>query len=216
MHIKKTDSGLLHSCMYIVEENGHALVIDPCKKTDIAEGLKVDYLMITHEHYDHISGVNEWKEKTGAPLLCSKACAQNICNPIKNLSRMFDVFCQMQTWFPSEKVFSGPVEYVCEADLVFEDQLELDWQGHHVVLLEIPGHSAGSIGIDLDVTDFFSGDSLLEGKEVELRLPGGNRKQWEETGKDRINTIPVGTRIWPGHFESFTKQSSIQNQNGRT
>ncbi len=203
MRIHKFDSGLLHSCMYVVEENGHALVIDPCMDTKAATGLVVDYLLITHEHYDHISGVNAWKQETGAPLLCSRTCAENIRNPRKNLSRIFDVFCQMQTWFPAEEVCVDTQEFTCEADQTFEDKAEMDWQGHHLELIEIPGHSAGSIGIGLDGTDFFSGDSLFDGREVELRLPGGSRKQWEEIGHKRIDAIPEGTRIWPGHFESF-------------
>ena len=103
MQINKTDSGLLHSCMYVITENHHAVVIDPCKDISSAAGLTVDYLIITHEHYDHIYGVNEWKAATGAKLVCSSACAANIRSAKKNMSRYFDVFCQMQTWVPTER-----------------------------------------------------------------------------------------------------------------
>ena len=48
MQIKKTDSGLLHSCMYVLEEEGHAIVIDPCQDRSAAGDLIVDYLLITH------------------------------------------------------------------------------------------------------------------------------------------------------------------------
>ena len=75
MQIKKTDSGLLHSCMYLLEEKGHAIVIDPCRDLSAAGDSIVDYLLITHEHYDHISGVNEWKNGCAASLqqgLCRK------------------------------------------------------------------------------------------------------------------------------------------------
>lgn len=205
MQIKKIDSGILHSCMYVVEENGHAIVIDPCINTDPADGLKVDYLISTHEHYDHISGVNEWKYVTGAPLLCSKACAANIKNPRKNMSRYFDVFCSIQTWTPIENMKRKSFEYSCEADLVFEDHMTFCWQGHNITVLEIPGHSMGSIGIDIDHTDFFSGDSLLENCEIELRFPGGSIQKWERIGKKRIEAIPDGMKIWPGHFESFIR-----------
>lgn len=210
MRIKKTDSGLLHSCMYIVEEQGHALVIDPCEDTSEAEKLIVDYLLVTHEHYDHISGVNKWKERSGAPLVCSEACAKNIRDPRKNLSRYFDVFCQMQTWMSTEGMDIVPVEYSCEADITFQDTFLLEWQGHRISLLEIPGHSSGSIGIDIDGTDFFSGDSLLRDSDTELRFPGGSPKKWEETGRKRIEAIPDQERIWPGHFESFIKRDKLK------
>lgn len=208
MQIKKIDSGLLHSCMYVVEESGHALVIDPCMDTEDAERLTVDYLMVTHEHYDHISGVNRWKQVCAAPLICSETCAKNLRDPKKNMSRYFDVFCHMQTWMPVEGMDIKPVEYSCEADLTFQDRLTLEWQGHRIMLMEIPGHSAGSMGIDIDGTDFFSGDSLLKDSKTELRFPGGSAKKWEEIGRKRIEALPDGMRIWPGHFDSFIRRKT--------
>ena len=210
MRIRKVDSGLLHSCMYVVEENGHALIVDPCTDTGAAGGLTVDCLLVTHEHYDHISGVNAWKERCGAPLLCSRVCAERIRDPRKNMSRYFDVFCQMQSWVPMGDTIVEPVEYTCEADRTFEDRMSFSWQGHSVSLMEIPGHSPGSIGIRIDDTDFFSGDSLLENTETELRFPGGSAKKWEEIGKKRIEALPEGIRIWPGHFESFLNRAGSE------
>ena len=206
MKISKTDSGLLHSCMYIVKENGHAIIIDPCMDVSCMQDLTVDLLVVTHEHYDHISGVNAWKEICHAPLMCSKACAANIKSSRKNMSRYFDAFCEMQTWIPLEELHIRPVDYSCEADITFEDRTQLEWQGHTITLIEIPGHSAGSIGIDIDGTDFFSGDSLLQDRETEVRFPGGNAQKWDEIGRIRIEAIPAGTRIWPGHFDSFIKE----------
>ena len=189
--------------MYIVEENGHAVVIDPCRDTAAGDGLTVDWLIVTHEHYDHISGVNEWKEKTGAPLLCSRACAERIENPKKNMSRHFDAFCMLQSWTPVGETRIDPVSYTCRAERTFEDTYSFLWQGHRFSLMEIPGHSPGSVGIMLDNTDFFSGDSLIAGSPIELRFPGGSAAAWEETGKKRIEALPDGVMIRPGHFESF-------------
>ena len=205
MRIEKIDSGLLHSCMYLLEENNHSIVIDPCLNTALAEKTTVDYLLVTHEHYDHISGVNVWKQKTGAPLLCSRACAEKISDPKKNLSRYFDVFCEMQTWVPMEGMVVKAVEYACDAELTFEDERVFLWQGHIVRMLETPGHSAGSIIIIVDGQECFTGDSFLEHFDTELRFPGGSRKEWKKMGKPRIDSIPDGTRIWPGHFDSFVK-----------
>lgn len=203
MRIKKTDSGLLHSCMYVIEENGRAIVIDPCEDTGQAGDLDVDWLIITHEHYDHISGVNRWKEQTGAPLLCSRPCGERIRSSSKNLSRYFDVFCQIQTWTEIDLTDIRTVEYTCEADKVFDDRMLFEWQGHQVELMEIPGHSPGSIGIMIDRSDFFSGDSLMENDRTELRLPGGNARKWEEIGKKRLEALPDGITVHPGHFDSF-------------
>ena len=202
MNVERIDSGLLNSSMYVVSENSHAIVIDPCLDVDAADKFIIDYLFITHEHYDHIFGVNTWKEQTDASLVCSKVCSERIKDSKKNQARHFDSFCEIQSfstqWDPS--FFN--LRFTCEADITFEREKCIEWQGHRVRLVEIPGHSPGSIGIWIDDM-FFSGDSLLEGKEIELRFPGGSRKQWEELGKKIIDAIPDGTMIYPGHFDRF-------------
>jgi len=203
MRIGRFDSGLLSSNMYVISENGHAVVIDPARDTSPGGGLAVDLLLITHEHYDHISGVNAWKRQYGAPLLCSRACAERIVSPSKNLAKHFDAFCEIQTWVTLETLPQVETDYRCTADRTFEDRLEFVWQGHTFLLEEIPGHSPGGIGILVDGREFFSGDSLLRDSEIEFRMPGGSRKQWLETGKARIEAVPKGAVIRPGHFEEF-------------
>ena len=203
IEIRRYISGLLSSNMYVVIEGDHAIVIDPFEDVQAAKGLTVDTILLTHEHYDHISGVNAWKEATDAPVLCSKVCADNIQNPRMNLARHFREFCELQTWIELKEIPKSNPDYFCSADIVFEDKMTLKWQGHEFSLFEIPGHSLGSIGIMLDGTDFFSGDSLTENGRIELRMPGGSLKKWMETGRRRMELIPEGTRVWPGHFDSF-------------
>ena len=203
MEIKKYDSGILSSNMYIIEEGGHAIVIDPARNTVPGRNLKIDLLIVTHEHYDHISGVNAWKEQYCVPLLCSNACAVRLCDPAKNRARHFDAFCELQTWMKLEKLPEIDTSYACRADQVFNEEKSFFWQDHRFRLIEIPGHSPGSIGIYLNEGLFFSGDSLIKGCEIELRFPGGSKKQWQEIGEPRIKAVPKGTMIYPGHFESF-------------
>jgi hydroxyacylglutathione hydrolase len=212
IEIKRYESELLSSNMYVIVEGKHAIVIDPFEDTVPAQGLKIDYIILTHEHYDHISGVNIWKEMTGAPVLCSKACAENIKNPKKNLAYYFKEFCELQTWMELDEIPTLDSEYSCSADQTFENEIDIKWWGHVFKLFEIPGHSLGSIGIMLDGKEFFSGDSLLENSEIDLRMPGGSRKKWKEIGSKRIKTIPEGTRIWPGHFKEFCLQQVVEDR----
>ena len=212
MKINRYVSRLMLSNMYVIVEKGHAIIIDPFEDITPADNLIVDKILLTHEHYDHISGVNKWKNITGAPVLCSKACASNIKDPRKNMSRYFDTFCLLQTLLPAKQTNLNIVDYCCEADLIFEDMISLQWQEHTITMLEIPGHSLGSIGIYVDESDFFSGDSLFKDFEIELHLPGGSVQKWEEIGKKRIEAVPCGTKIWPGHFEDFIKHNEIKEQ----
>ena len=203
MEITKIDSGILCSNMYVIKETGHAFVIDPARNILPGKGLIIDFLIVTHEHYDHISGVNAWKKAYHAPLLCSEACAERLGDPRKNRARHFDAFCEMQTWMPLEKLPEIDTEYACHADRTFQNETTFMWQNHRIHLVEIPGHSPGGIGVYLGDDSFFSGDNLIKDCEVELRFPGGSKKQWHEIGEPRIKAVPKGTKIFPGHFESF-------------
>lgn len=203
MRITRYDSGLLCSSTYVVQEGEHALVIDPGRPVPLPEGLQVDKLLITHEHYDHIFGVNRWKEETGAPLLCSEAAARRITSSTINQARYFPAFCQMQSYSAQWDEDLIDAAYTTCAEESFSDSLDMEWQGHRLRLVELPGHSPGSIGIYIDDTDFFSGDSILEHHEVELRFPGGSRQAWEARSEKIIRDLPEGIRIWPGHYDGF-------------
>ena len=204
MEIKRYESPFLASNMYIIIEGKRAIVIDPFIDLKPAKGLVIDKIILTHEHYDHISGVNVWKAATKAPVLCSKTCAENIQSPRKNMARLFEVFCELQTWMALDTIPKADEEYTCFADEIFEDEMGFVWLGHSFHLFELPGHSLGSIGILLDNQHFFSGDSLIKDREIELRFPGGNKAKWEHIGAPRLALLPNGVQVHPGHFKEFT------------
>ena len=205
--IKRYESDLLSSNMYVITENGHAIVIDPFDDISPAEGLHIDRIILTHEHYDHISGVNVWKNARNAPILCSRVCAENIQSPRKNLAYYFKDFYELQTWIKLDNIPVYDPTYSCSADEVFDNEMFFDWKGHRWYLFELPGHSMGSIGIVLDGEAFFSGDSLIANTEISLRLPGSSKKNWNEIGLPRLKKLPVGIRVYPGHFKDFVHRT---------
>lgn len=204
MEIIRYTSNLLSSNMYVIKENNEAIVIDPFQDTTAVKGLNVRKIILTHEHYDHISGVNVWKGITNAPVLCSASCADNIQSPKKNFAGMFEVFCELQNWMKLDEIPVIDIKFSCHADEIFNDVMSFRWHEHIFILFEIPGHSAGSIGILLDNKFFFSGDSLFENQDVELRLPGGNKSKWNEISTSRLALLPNGILVFPGHFRDFT------------
>ena len=205
MEIKRFETDLMSSNMYLIVEKGYAIVIDPYRNTELGEGLNIDLIILTHEHYDHISGVNLWKEKYHAPVLCSQKCAENIKNPKRNLANHFKEFCELQTWIQLKNVPEFDKDFTCSADITFEDKKTIEWMGHIIKLFETPGHSQGSIGILMDDLYFFSGDSLMRGMNIELRMPGGSRRDWNRIGKMRLDSVPDGITVFPGHNSEFIK-----------
>ena len=123
--------------MYVLEENNHLIFIDPGIVDIDMTGKTLDYILLTHEHYDHISGVNYWKEMTGVKVVCNDRCAEGIKKPTRNLSFMFKEFCEIQ----SVRKIVEPVEnlnYSAEADITFEDTYEMmHLNGDESALMEV-------------------------------------------------------------------------------
>ena len=61
----------------------------------------------------------------------------------------------------------------------------------------------GSAGIFLDGDTFFSGDYLIPGEEVILRLPGGSETDYRAVTEPILRGLPPGLRICPGHGEPY-------------
>ncbi len=177
-------------------------MIDPCVYDYDLWGQKIDYILLTHEHYDHISGVNDCKSVSMGKVICSEDCAERIRDPKKNMAHYFKAFCDIQTW-TDEIPKEVDENYSCEADIVFKDRYEFTWCGHDVRFVHTPGHSPGSCAILIDDHNLFCGDSLIKGYEPTLRFPGGSRKKWKEISEPYFKSLSGDMRVYPGHFVDF-------------
>jgi beta-lactamase superfamily II metal-dependent hydrolase len=92
------------------------------------KGLNVDYILLTHEHFDHCWGVNELIEKTEAKVVCMQNCKDKVLQP----SNYFNKF-----YFNSEEEYS-----VNRVDIVVEDlEYALDWNGTNIRFIETKGYA---------------------------------------------------------------------------
>ncbi|MDE5830882.1 MAG: MBL fold metallo-hydrolase [Clostridia bacterium] len=89
----ETMLGNYTNCYVIAdEEKKEAMVIDPAGEPNkIAETLdllnaKLKYIYLTHCHADHTGGFEELKKETGAKVLIHRNEAENLYNPVVNLS----------------------------------------------------------------------------------------------------------------------------------
>ena len=75
MKIKLFNVGIIDTNCYLVtdEISGESVVVDPGAMSPELESAlkesKVKYILLTHGHFDHITGVSELKENTAEKLL---------------------------------------------------------------------------------------------------------------------------------------------------
>jgi glyoxylase-like metal-dependent hydrolase (beta-lactamase superfamily II) len=207
MKITTVITPLIKSNMYLLQEESHIIVIDPYASEEIIQRTRsreesLDYLFLTHEHYDHISGVNAIKKDFECQVLCSKACAERIIDPRLNYSRHFEAYCIIQNGMRRGE--APKVEpYSCVADLMFSEYYRFDWQGHTIELVETPGHTIGSICILIDKIILFSGDTLIFDHKTETKNYKNGSKDFEGKSKPFLQALLPDTVVYPGHGDSF-------------
>ena len=159
-----------------------AVVIDP--GDDVSglrlEGATVAAILITHTHFDHIGGVADLGEATGAPVYISAAEAFV-------LERPDDVYAaygvQIRPW---------SAEHRLEGD----EALEL--AGIHFQTLPVPGHSPGHLAFAADGA-LFSGDVLFAGSVGRVDLPGGDWETLLQSIQRIAERFPPETVVYSGH-----------------
>lgn len=196
---------VITSNMYVLIAGEEALVIDPNisaeAETLLAEaGVKSCTVLLTHEHYDHISGVNRLRQLYSCRVICTKACAERIQNPRKSCASSFSVLFLSHD-SADRKTIEGLIdtEYSCFADESYSDYMELLWHGIRICLKELHGHSPGSQIIHLDDIYVFTGDNLNPNLETITRLPGGSKKSYEEEVVPYLRNLREDSLIFPGH-----------------
>lgn len=196
---------VIDSSMYLIPGDGSCLVVDPCVSTKAEELLREScvqncMILLTHEHYDHISGVNRLRELLPCTVICSEICGKRIADSRKNSAAYITALMVTKTTEEQER-FSKLVDtrYICCADQTYSNQMELTWEDLTLTLRETPGHSPGSQVIEIDNHWYFTGDSLIPGEKIITRLPGSSKKAYMEMTRPYLESIAAGSILFPGH-----------------
>ena len=197
----------IDSRMYVLlsfSSQGNAVIIDPCVSEEVAallrsNGISNLTVLLTHEHYDHISGLDWLRERFACRAVCSEACAAAIQSPLKNKSKYFPVLFMNHPPEIQEQVkLLGiqPTEY--HADDWFHGEKELEFGRFKLLLRTVPGHTAGSMAVLLGDNCLFSGDSLLRIPPI-LRRPEGNRAGYYAETLPWFLSLGPDAMVYPGH-----------------
>ena len=194
MKIIQLEVGNLGTNCYIAysENTKNAVVIDPGGGIDrIAaalnrEGLKVEAIINTHGHADHVLGNVRLKELTGAPLWIHKDDADMLGSGSRNLS-----------------AFIGASTSCGTADRLLKDGEVLQIGDFTLKVLHTPGHTQGGISL-LAEQDVFVGDTLFAESIGRTDFPGGSYSQLIDSIKTKLMVLDDETRVYPGHGPATT------------
>lgn len=172
------------------EGSGHGLIVDPGEEPDriLAAveqmGVKVEAILITHCHFDHIGAVAPVATVTGAPVYCPELESPMLAD--------------IMSFVPYAGI--GPYESY-EADETVKGGETLELADLTLDVIFTPGHSPGHVTYSVrDEEAIFSGDVLFQGSVGRVDLPGGDGPTLLRSIRDLVESHAPETGVYPGHM----------------
>ena len=180
---------MLSSNCYILISEKEATVIDHCvepemilnKINDVSIYIKVEKIIYTHAHVDHIYYAEQLKAKTNAKTYGHSGDKELYGNAYKNGSVLFGMNKRFDIY-----------------DVELTDGQILKIGKKQVTVIHTPGHTMGSICIYADNL-LFTGDTLFYESVGRTDLATGNTDMLIQSVQKKIYTLPEETLILPGH-----------------
>jgi len=181
---------------YVVgcERTHEGVIIDPGDEVDglldfvTREDIRIQHILLTHAHVDHVTGVGLAKRALGVPVhlhrddlfLYDRALDQ---------ARMFGL--DVPEAPPAIDRF-----YVAGESIPFGD---LEARPHHT-----PGHCPGGVCLEIGAAgqrgqDLFVGDTLFAGSIGRTDLPGGDYQTLMGSIRTVLFAFGDDARVYPGH-----------------
>lgn len=204
----------MHSNMYVKMEDDEALIVDPHASDSLIEVFRQAHvkrllILLTHEHFDHTSGVNFYRDKIKETyVIAHKECAAYIRIPKNNRPlTLLTMVADTERKALMDFYRSIPVESICVDRCIIEETICF-WRGHELRFVPCPGHSPGSMVILFEHMHIFTGDYLIPHTSVILRFPGGSERDYLRITKPFLDRLQDQVYILPGHKAPYRLRDS--------
>lgn len=180
---------------YVLSAGASCWIVDagfePAEMLDAIDqrGLKVEQVVLTHAHLDHIAGLHAVRRRhPDVPILIHEDEAAFLTDTRLNLSAAF-----------VEPVVAP------EATGVMKDGETLQFGGCEFDIIHTPGHSPG--GVTLYAAEHavaLVGDTLFAGSIGRYDFPTSDGPTLMRSINDKLMQLPDDTRVLPGHGPETT------------
>jgi glyoxylase-like metal-dependent hydrolase (beta-lactamase superfamily II) len=176
------------------EEAQEAIVIDP--GDDVSRihrrltglGLKLEQILVTHAHIDHVGGALKLKLLTGAPIFLNEDDLP-----------LLEMMEAQAAWLGVD-----PPETALPDESLVDGQ-HVGLEHYPAQVLHTPGHTQGSVCLHFaPLKMLIAGDTLFAGSIGRTDLPGGNFDQIMDSLRSRLLVLPDETQVLPGHGPATT------------
>jgi hydroxyacylglutathione hydrolase len=191
--VNRYELGPIGTNCYVVRarpDAAEAVVVDPGGdaariQRELAEmGSRCTAILITHGHWDHLGGVADLAESTGAPV----HMAEEERVLLEDLNSFTPPGVQLRPYVPQ---------------IVLQGDEALELAGISFQTLRIPGHSPAHLAY-YAAGSLFSGDLVFAGSVGRTDLPGADWDTLVESIRMLADRFPPDTVVYSGHGPETT------------
>lgn len=186
---------------YLLSKNGEAILVDAAGDgkyiLDYVDKnhIKINAILITHGHYDHIEALDLLIEKFQDAKVYAASNERQIIEDMN--ANLMDHELKTKT--------KNYIKYIEDGNCIHS--LGLD-----IKIIITPGHTIGSSCYYIDsLKILFSGDTLFRDTYGRYDLPTGNAKLIKESILTKLFTLDSDIRVFSGHGFNTTIGYEIKN-----
>lgn len=189
--IKSITLGELGNNCYLITDQASGLSAlvdctdDSKEMRDFIGSAKLEYILLTHGHFDHIGGVAAISRDYGAKVVISAQDASMLSSGKASLSAFFGI--------KQDKI---------TPDLTVSEGSSLMLGETQIKVLATPGHTKGGVCYLLKDC-IFTGDTLFFCSCGRTDFPGGSSKEIMQSLK-RLAALEDSLKVYPGHDRTST------------
>ncbi|MCW6700599.1 MBL fold metallo-hydrolase [Anaerococcus sp. NML200537] len=195
MKVKRFTLGPVMTNMYVVSVDGKGFLVDCAYPSPAVDkyiednNIKIEFILQTHTHFDHVTGLKYYKDKYGVPVYASEDAKDiaedknyNLGHHLGNLEVPIDIYLK------DNDVFSK----------------------YNIRAVKTPGHTIDSMCFVIDKA-IFTGDTLFRLSIGRTDFPGGSMVEIIDSIKNKLASFDRDYIIYPGHNEESLLGFELDN-----
>lgn len=186
LNVKYDVFGDLENNCYLITDTatGKSALVDCTENSEKMRTLigacELEYILLTHGHFDHIAGVKGIKEQTGARAVISREDSPMLSSSKESLA-----------------AFCGAQQNNTDADILVGDGDTITLGESVIKVISTPGHTKGGLCYICD-DKIFTGDTLFFCSCGRTDFPGGSSDEMIKSLR-KIAALEGNFKVYPGH-----------------
>ncbi len=122
---------------------------------------RIDYLILTHTHFDHAANAKRLRQDYGASVIVHKDEADFLSAGKNEMASGTNFILRLMTTLVARRILNALSYEPCEYDVTVDSGYDLTALGFNAYIMHTPGHTKGSVSVIVDDEIAVVGDAMF-------------------------------------------------------